>query len=73
MALKSKAHAEARKDPRLTRAAKMLDEGTAVKRLNCDIPVGMHRELKALAAGRGVSVTDLVVESLRAHCLSSNE
>ena len=34
--------------------------GNTLKRLTIDIPEGLHRRLKLLAAGRGVNMADLV-------------
>jgi predicted HicB family RNase H-like nuclease len=44
------------------------------KRLNAEIPVDLHRKLKVVAANKGKTVTELVIDTLHEHLLKySNE
>jgi predicted HicB family RNase H-like nuclease len=43
-------------------------------RLNADIPIRLHRDLKMLAAQQGKSITDITIQALNEHLSNySNE
>jgi hypothetical protein len=40
---------------------------TGVKRVNINIPIGLHNSFKAAAASRGENMTDVLVEFIQAY------
>jgi hypothetical protein len=52
---------------RMRRQVEEHAQGEGVRRLNADIPVGLHTAFKAEATKHGLSMTDLLVLVLRAY------